>query len=115
MNEVFGDTVNWDFIPDVAVHRITLVPNNPVFGLNALGGAASIEMKNGFTYQGTEAEVLGGSYGRLQGAAQRGYTDGKFASYISLDAVNDAGWRDFSSSSQLRRVYADVGIDTAQL
>ncbi len=62
INEVFGDTVNWDLIPDVAVHRLSLVPNNPVYGLNALGGAISIEMKNGFTYQGKEAEVLGGSY-----------------------------------------------------
>jgi iron complex outermembrane receptor protein len=114
VNEVFGDTVNWDFIPDVAVRRLTLVPNNPVFGLNALGGAASIEMKNGFTYQGTEVEALGGSYRRLQGAAQRGYTDGKFASYISLDGLNDDGWRDFSSSSRMRRVYADVGTRSDQ-
>jgi iron complex outermembrane receptor protein len=28
------------------------------------GGALTIEMKNGFTYQGKEIEAMGGSYGR---------------------------------------------------
>jgi iron complex outermembrane recepter protein len=114
VNEVFGDTVNWDFIPDVAVRRLSLVPNNPVFGLNALGGAVSIEMKNGFTYKGAEAEVLGGSYGRIQAAAQQGFNDGKVASYFSVDSLDDKGWRDFSSFSRLRRVYADVGARSDQ-
>ncbi|MBV9428012.1 MAG: Plug domain-containing protein, partial [Bradyrhizobiaceae bacterium] len=56
INEVFGDTVNWDFIPESAIGRLELVPNNPVYGLNALGGALSIQMKNGFTWHGIEAE-----------------------------------------------------------
>src|SRR5205807_7301846 len=65
VNEVFGDTVNWDFIPEAAISRLALVPNNPVYGLNALGGAISIQMKNGFTWRGSEVEVRGGSYGRI--------------------------------------------------
>ena len=109
INEVFGDTVNWDLIPDVAVHRLSLVPNNPVYGLNALGGAISIEMKNGFTYQGKEFEVLGGSFGRLQGTAQAGFQDGNIAGYASADAIDDKGWRQFASSSRIKRLYLDVG------
>jgi iron complex outermembrane receptor protein len=109
INEVFGDTVNWDFIPDVAVHRLSLVPNNPVYGLNAIGGAISVEMKNGFTYQGKEAEVMGGSYGRIQGAAQAGFQDGNIAGYVSADAIKDDGWRQFASSSRLERMYVDLG------
>ncbi len=109
INEVFGDTVNWDLIPDVAVHRLSLVPNNPVYGLNALGGAISIEMKNGFTYQGKEAEVMGGSYGRIQGAAQAGFQEGNIAGYVMADAIKDAGWRQFASSSKLNRLYLDLG------
>src|SRR5208282_2609968 len=50
INEVFGDIVNWDFIPQNAINGMTLVPSNPVYGLNAIGGALSIQMKNGFTY-----------------------------------------------------------------
>ncbi len=114
VNEVFGDTVNWDFIPDVAVHRLSLVPNNPVYGLNAIGGAISVEMKNGFTYQGKEAEVMGGSYGRIQGAAQAGFQDGNIAGYVMADAIKDDGWRQFASSSRLKRMYVDLGARNDQ-
>jgi iron complex outermembrane receptor protein len=66
INESWGDVVNWDFIPEKAIDRVSLFPSNPVFGLNAIGGALSIQMKNGFTYHGTEVEAMGGSYGRLR-------------------------------------------------
>jgi iron complex outermembrane receptor protein len=108
VNEVFGDTVNWDFIPETAIDRLELVPNNPVYGLNALGGAISIRMKNGFIYQGAEAEVRGGSYGRIGVSAQAGGQNGNIAAYVAADAVNDKGWRD-ESPSRVRRLYADIG------
>jgi len=109
INEAFGDVVNWDLIPQMAIARMTLMPNNPLFGLNATGGALSIDMKNGFTYHGTEAELWGGSYGRITGGAQSGYQDGNVAAYVAADSTYDRGWRDFSSSSQVRRMYVDVG------
>jgi iron complex outermembrane receptor protein len=109
INEAYGDIVNWDFIPEMAIRRLSLVPNNPIFGLNAIGGALTIEMKNGFTYQGKEVEATVGSYGRRQAAAQAGFQDGNLAAYVNADAINDKGWRDFSSASQLRRMYLDVG------
>ncbi len=109
INEVFGDTVNWDFIPEVAIARMTLAPNNPVYGLNALAGAIAIEMKNGFNYQGAEGELRGGSFGRLGGTAQAGGVKDNFSAYAAVDSVYDRGWRDFSSSSHLNRAYVDVG------
>jgi iron complex outermembrane receptor protein len=109
INEAFGDVVNWDLIPQMAIARMTIMPNNPLFGLNATGGALSIEMKNGFTYHGTEAELSGGSYGRISGGAQSGYQDGNIAAYVAADSTYDRGWRDFSSSSQVRRMYVDLG------
>jgi iron complex outermembrane recepter protein len=109
INEAYGDVVNWSFIPETAIRRLSLVPNSPIFGLNALGGALTIEMKNGFTYQGKEAEVTLGSYGRRQAEAQAGFQDGNLSAYVNADATNDNGWRDFSSSSQLRRMYVDLG------
>jgi len=60
LNEAFGDTVNWDLIPEVAIERADIWTNNPAFGLNALGGAVSVQMKNGFTWQGFEGEMQGG-------------------------------------------------------
>lgn len=112
VNEVFGDTVNWDFIPEYAVNRMDLVPNNPVYGLNALGGALSIQMKNGFLYQGAEAELRGGSYGRRALTLQGGKQVGNVAAYVAGDVLNDDGWRD-QSQSKLRRVFADVGMRNA--
>src|SRR5262249_24242942 len=100
-------TVNWDFIPESAINRLELVPNNPVYGLNALGGAISIRMKDGFTYHGAEAEVRGGSYGRIGFSAQAGGQDGGFATLIAADAINDHGWRD-ESQSRLRRIFLDL-------
>jgi iron complex outermembrane recepter protein len=109
INEAFGDTVNWDFIPETAINRLDVVSNNPAFGLNALGGAISIEMKNGFTYQGREAEVRGGSFWRRAASIQVGTQQGNVATYFNADALNDNGWRQ-RSPSELRRFYGDVGV-----
>jgi len=108
VNEVFGDIVNWDFIPETAISRMTLMPSNPVYGLNALGGALSIDMKNGFTYQGVETELRGGSFGRRSALIQQGGQVGNLAGYLIADAINDDGWRDYSPS-RLRRIYGDLG------
>jgi len=116
VNEAFGDTINWDFIPEYSVNRLDVVPNNPLFGLNALGGALSIQMKNGFTWQGVEAEVRGGSFGRRAGTIQAGKQSDNWAAYIAADGLNDDGWRD-RSASKLRRLYADFGArsDTTEV
>ena len=93
INEVFGDIINWDFLPENAINRMTLVPSNPVYGLNAIGGALSLEMKNGFTWHGFESEVMGGSYGRIGTSVQAGGQVGNLSGYITADAIDDAGWR----------------------
>lgn len=108
INEAFGDAINWDLIPEVAIDRLDLVSNNPVFGLNALGGALALQMKNGFTFHGFEGEAHGGSFGRRAGSLQYGVTAGKFASYVAAEALNEDGWRD-KSPAELRRFYADLG------
>jgi iron complex outermembrane receptor protein len=114
VNEAWGDVVNWDFIPEKAIDKVSLFPSNPVFGLNAVGGALSIQMKNGFTYQGTELEALIGSYGRAHSSVQAGRQDGNFSVYAAFDSAYDKGWRDFSSSSHLNRMYVDVGARNDQ-
>jgi hypothetical protein len=65
VNEPFGDTVNWDLIPQIAISSMELVPgSNPLFGLNTLGGAMSVRTKSGFSHPGFNAQSNGGSYGR---------------------------------------------------
>ena len=75
LNEAFGDTVNWDAIPQTAIARLDVWSANPVFGLNALGGAVNMVMKNGFTWDGTELSVQGGSFSHGMATAQFGLTD----------------------------------------
>jgi iron complex outermembrane recepter protein len=72
LNEPFGDNVNWDLVPDFAINRLSLIPTNPLYGLNALGGALVLEMKNGFNAPGGEFEAMGGSFGTRQFTLQYG-------------------------------------------
>ena len=108
INEAFGDTVNWDFIPEAAIARSVLLPSSPLYGLNAIGGAVSIEMENGFTHPGTEVELRGGSFGLLGVGVEAGHQAANVAGYVALDAINDHGWRD-QSSSRVHRAYGDLG------
>jgi len=108
INEAFGDTVNWDLIPTAAIKSVAVVTNNPAFGLNALGGAVSVQMKDGFGYQGAELNTMGGSYNRLQSSAQWGKQVDNFAVYGALEGVRDDGFRNFSPS-EVKRFYSDVG------
>jgi outer membrane receptor protein involved in Fe transport len=103
MNETFGDTVNWDLLPLSAVHDVQLLAGtNPVFGLNSLGGALSLTMKDGFNTTGNTAEVMGGSFGRAAGSLQGGGNNGTWGWYGDLDYFREDGWRDHSHSDALR-------------
>jgi len=108
LNQPFGDTVNWDLIPSIAIDRMDLVGSNPVFGLNALGGALAVQMKNGFNYHGAEADVLGGSFGLFQSEAQAGIQTGDTAAYLAVNGLREGGWRDLQSSN-LGNLYGDIG------
>ena len=108
LNEAFGDTVNWDAIPQAAISRMDVWSSNPVFGLNALGGSVNMIMKNGFTWRGADASLQGGSYGHGMATAQWGMEDGAISFYGAAEGVTDAGWR-FHSQSSLARLYADAG------
>jgi len=108
VNEAFGDTVNWDLIPTAAIKSVTVVTNNPAFGLNALGGAVNVQMKDGFNYHGAEIDTMGGSFGRIQSSAQWGKQIDNYSVYGALEGLHDNGFRNFSASD-VRRFYGDVG------
>ena len=108
INESFGDIVNWDFLPDSAIEGITIVGANPVFGLNALGGAVTVLMRDGFNFQGTEIDARAGSFGRVQGELATGQRSGTWGAFLSLEGIRDEGWRQFSPAT-IRRGYADIG------
>ena len=107
-NQPFGDTVNWDLVPSIAIHRMVLEGSNPAFGLNALGGSISVEMKNGFNYRGAEMELSGGSFGRINGSLQYGRQIDNVGVYAAVTGIGDDGWRQFSPS-RLAQFYGDIG------
>src|ERR1700685_1823611 len=111
INEAFGDTVNWALFPDVAINQATLVSSSPVYGLNALGGAISVTMKNGFTYQGADLELSGGSYGQRAVTAQYGINDGPLGAYVAVNTLKEGGWRHFAED-RVRQYYLDLSFHT---
>lgn len=99
INEPLGDAVNWDLVPESAVHSIQMIGgSNPLYGLNALGGALSVEMKNGFNYQGHALEASGGAFGRRETSGESGGNNGTLGYYINVDYFGEDGWRDLSDS-----------------
>ena len=109
INEAFGDTVQWDVLPSNAIASMSVVANNPSFGLNALGGAISILMKDGFSYQGAEVDVMAGSFGRYQIGAQAGASSGNASIYVATEGIKEDGFRDFSETD-VKRFYGDIGL-----
>ena len=103
MNEPFGDTVSWDLIPLSAVQSVQLLAgSSPVFGLNSLGGVLSLQMKDGFSFDRTAAEVYGGSFSRRGATIQHGGNSGAWGYYGNIDYFEEDGWRDDSDSDALR-------------
>ncbi len=109
INEGFGDTINWDLIPQSAISSVDLIPgSNPLYGLNTLGGAIALRTKSGFAFQGTEVEASGGSFGRWAVEAEHGGYQGSFDWYLTFNALDEDGWRD-ESPSEIRQLFGKLG------
>ena len=107
INESFGDIVNWDFLPDNAIEGITIVGANPVFGLNAIGGAATIVMRDGFNFQGVEVDsaTARSATSRASSPPVRVAATGVPSSPArNQDAVSAI------SPRRSRRMYGDLGV-----
>nr|WP_246359371.1 TonB-dependent receptor [Sphingomonas yantingensis] len=111
-NQPFGDTVQFDLIPEAAIRRVTLLDANPVYGLNALGGAMVIETATGRDTPGLTLTGTGGRFGYAEGSAAAGLSSGPWSAFLAAQERHDGGWRDFSPST-LYNGYADFGYDGA--
>jgi outer membrane receptor protein involved in Fe transport len=110
-NQPFGDTVQFDLIPEAAIRKLSILDASPVYGLNALGGALLLETKTGVSDPGLEASATGGRFGYAEGSIAGGFARGAFSAFAAFQYSHDDGWRDFSPSS-LYNGYADLGFDT---
>lgn len=109
INEGFGDTINWDLLPLSALSGINIIPgSNPLFGLNTLGGAITLQTKSGRVFQGTEVGVSGGSWGRLESALEHGGYADAYDWYVLANITNEDSWRD-QSSSDIRQIFSKIG------
>jgi iron complex outermembrane recepter protein len=109
VNEAFGDTVNWDLIPQVAIASMEMMPgSNPLYGLNTLGGALSVKTKSGFSNPGFRTQASGGSYGRQAYTAEYGGFKDNFDWYFAGNIFDDNGWRPYSPTS-VNQAFGKVG------
>jgi outer membrane receptor protein involved in Fe transport len=113
VNEPFGDVVNWDLIPQNAISTINLIPgSNPVFGLNTLGAALSVNTKSGFQYPGASVTLGGGSWGRMGAELEYGTYGDSTDLFIAGNFLEEDGWRDHSPS-RLKTLFAKTGWQSA--
>src|SRR6185295_18266300 len=105
----FGDVVSWDLIPRIAIAEVVLMPgSNPLFGLNTLGGALSIQTKDGSSRPGTSVQVSGGSFGRKMAEMEHGGSHKSFNWYGATNFLFEDGWRQ-ASPSNVRQFFGKLG------
>lgn len=112
-NQPFGDVVAWDLIPKNAISEMALVPgSDPLFGLNTLGGAVSIQTKDGVSNPGLTGNLLYGSYGRkeVDGSWGGGKATG-FNWFLAGTGFHENGWR-VDSPSDVRQGFVRLGWRT---
>lgn len=115
INEPFGDTVQFDLIPQFAIDHVQLTPGaEPTYGLNALGGALALRLKNGFDATGFRGDVSGGSFGRLSTTAEWGGNRGPWAVYLGATRFDEDGWR-VASPSSVTQAVGDVAYRRGRL
>jgi hypothetical protein len=113
-NQPFGDVVSWDLIPRIAIADVTLVPgSNPLFGLNSLGGAVSVETKDGRSYPGSSISAYGGSFGRRAVELEHGGSTKGLSWYFAGNLLHEDGWR-IKSPSDVRQAFGKLGWQGAK-
>ena len=118
-NEPFGDTMNWDLIPMNAIASVTFMPgSSPLFGLNALGGALSLQTKTGFSHPGVAVSSSIGAFGRRWIDAEAGGHNDRLGYFVAGRLLAEDGWRDFSPSTRAagvrQRAVARIDVDAGR-
>lgn len=110
MNQPFGDVVSWDLIPKAAIASMSIVPgSNPLYGLNTLGGAVTVQTKDGFSHPGTSIEATIGSYQRRTLTLETGgHNEKGLHWYATGYKLLDDGWRAVSPSNAVQ-VFGKLG------
>ena len=111
MNQPFGDVMSWDLIPRAAIDSVVLMPgSNPLFGLNTLGGALSLQSKSGLTSPGTTLQTTVGSHGQRAVELTHGGSNVALGRdwFLAANIARDKGWR-VDSPSNLNQLFGKLG------
>ena len=110
VNEPFGDVVSWDLIPQIAIANVTVVPgSNPVYGLNTLGGAVSLNTKSGFAFPSGEVKATLGSFGRRSLDTEKGGHGENVDYYLATSLYDDRGYA-AHNPSKIRQFFGKLGF-----
>ncbi|EDZ65154.1 TonB-dependent receptor [beta proteobacterium KB13] len=112
-NQPFSDVVLWDTIPTWALSGAQVVGgSNPIYGLNTLGGAISMQTKNGKLFNKGVISATAGSWDRTAGLIEMGgIIDGtNIDYYFGYNHTSENGWRDHSPS-HLNQAFGKIGMD----
>ena len=114
LNQPFGDVVSWDLIPKSAIANLSLVPgSNPLFGLNTLGGALSVQTKDGLTHPGSAVQFQAGSHGRRSAEFEHGGANTQGLDwYLTGQWFKEDGWR-ANSPTDVGQLFAKLGWHSA--
>lgn len=107
IQEPFGDTVNWELIPESAIASINRRGQSLVWSQYPRG-ALSIRTKTGFTHPGHQAETYGGSFGRVVAQAESGWNNGRLGYFTTFNYFDEEGWRDLSDSD-VKKFFGTLG------
>ena len=110
LNQPFGDVVSWDLIPKSAIAGLSLMPgSNPLFGLNTLGGALSVQTKDGQKNPGTSVQLLAGQHGRAAVEFEHGGSAaGGLHWFVTGTRFHEKGWR-ADSPSDVGQLFGKLG------
>ena len=109
MNQPFGDVVSWDLIPKNAILGMQLMPgSNPLFGLNTLGGAVSIQTKDGRNSPGGAIQLTYGSDARKIGEVEFGGSKDNIDWFLAGTYFDENGWRE-KSPTEFGQLFGKLG------
>jgi outer membrane receptor protein involved in Fe transport len=112
INEPFGDTVNWDLLPQSAIASMQLIPgSNPAYGLNTLGGALAVYTKSGSAYPGGSVQLSGGAFGRKTIEFEQGGKSGNLDYFLTGNYADDRGWAEHNPS-RIQQFFGKIGYQT---
>lgn len=113
-NQPFSNTVLWDLIPNFSISNIQMVAgSNPVYGLNTLGGAMSMQTKSGQNFKKEVVDVSAGSWARNTSVVEVGgvLADSNMDYYVGFEHFNENGWRKFSPS-HVNQIFGKLGFES---